>query len=89
MCLTHVVVTASGTLIHMLIRYYASPACMQDSKQAILTEQHESKISATDVRQHGMKPTSMGVPFRSLLMPSAAKSSPMPLPLGNLHTATA
>ena len=27
----------------------------------------------------------MGVPFRSLLMPSAAKSSPMPLPLGNLH----
>ncbi len=29
--------------------------------------------------------TSMGVPFRSLLMPSAAKSSPMPFPLGNLY----
>lgn len=58
--------------------------CIKVGWQNALDEQNVQLEAMTDPGGYKQS-TSMGVPFRSLPMPSAAKSSPMPFPLGNLH----
>ena len=55
------------------------------SRQGLTMLPYPKRATSLPPRRMTPFPTSRGVPFRVLLMPAAARSTPMPLPLGNLQ----